>query len=203
MKITTANVLSDIASLKTTIPLAFKLVFTNPFYFALSAIVFTIFWIVFNVFDQLLFFSPVLYFYIPDDAQIGFVITNITSALLGMLIAMNIYTLRNSKIELNRSGLTGSLLSIVSSACASCSSFGFLIISLLGGTGIIATSLLTNYQIPLRIVSIVILLWALYTVTNKIAKPCIFDPSKNNGKKKNKNINHDSSNKKTTTNNEL
>jgi len=162
----------SIRSLKTTIPLAFKLVFLNRFYIVIAAAVFTTFWIIFNVFDQLLFFSPVWSFYLPDDAITGFVITNITSVLMGILIAMNIYVIRNSKIRLDRSLFSGSILGIASSACASCSSIGFLIISSLGGFGIFATDFLTNYQIPLRIVSITILLWALYSVHNKIIMPC-------------------------------
>jgi len=148
------------------------MVFLNRLYIAIAAAVFTTFWIIFNVFDQLLFFSPVWSFYLPDDAITGFVITNITSVLMGILIAMNIYVIRNSKIRLDRSLFSGSILGIASSACASCSSIGFLIISTLGGFGIFATDFLTNYQIPLRIVSITILLWALYSVHNKITKPC-------------------------------
>ena len=162
----------SVTSLKTTIPLAFKMVFLNRLYIAIAAAVFTTFWIIFNVFDQLLFFSPVWSFYLPDDAITGFVITNITSVLMGILIAMNIYVIRNSKIRLDRSLFSGSILGIASSACASCSSIGFLIISALGGFGIFATDFLTNYQIPLRIVSITILLWALYSVHDKITKPC-------------------------------
>ncbi|HYV52224.1 MAG TPA: hypothetical protein VE971_02925 [Candidatus Eisenbacteria bacterium] len=161
----------SVTSLKTTIP-RFKMVFLNRLYIAIAAAVFTTFWIIFNVFDQLLFFSPVWSFYLPDDAITGFVITNITSVLMGILIAMNIYVIRNSKIRLDRSLFSGSILGIASSACASCSSIGFLIISTLGGFGIFATDFLTNYQIPLRIVSITILLWALYSVHNKITKPC-------------------------------
>jgi hypothetical protein len=172
----------SLTSLKTTIPLAFKMVFFNHLYIAIAAAVFTIFWITFNVFDQLLFFSPVLTFYLPDDAVMGFIITNITSVLMGILVAMNVYVIRNSKIKLDRSLFSGSILGIASSACASCSSIGFLIISTLGGFGIFATDFLTNYQTPLRIVSIAILLWALYSVHNKITRPCIFNStlSKNN-----------------------
>jgi len=173
----------SITSLKTTIPLAFKMVFPNPIYIAIASAVFTTFWIVFNVLDQLLFFSPVFTFYLPDDAIAGFIITNITSALMGILVAMNVYVIRNSGIKLDRSLFSGSILGIASSACASCSSIGFLIISTLGGFGIFATDFLTNYQTPLRVVSIAILLWALYSVHNKITKPCILDSSypKRNG----------------------
>ena len=109
-----------LTSLKTTIPLAFKIVFLNRLYIVIAAAVFTIFWITFNVFDQLLFFSPVLTFYLPGDAIIAFIITNITSLLMGILVAMNLYVIRNSKVKLDRSLFSGSILGVASSACASC-----------------------------------------------------------------------------------
>jgi hypothetical protein len=167
------DTLTGLTSLKTTMPLVFRMVFSNPLYIAITAIVFTIFWIIFNVFDQLLFFSPIVTFYLPDDAVTGFILTNITSVLMGILVAMNVYIIRNSmKLKLDKSIFTGSILAIASSACASCSSIGFLVISMFGGFGIITIDLLTNYQTPLRMISIVILLWALYHVQNKIIKPC-------------------------------
>jgi hypothetical protein len=166
---------SRITNLKVTIPLAFKMVFHNHLYIAIAAGVFITFWILFNVFDQLLFFSPVLTFYLSDDAIAGFIITNITSALMGVLIAMNVYVIKNTKVRLDKSLFSGSILGIASSACASCSSIGFLLISTFGGFGIFATDFLTNYQTPLRLVSIAILLWALYSIHNKITKPCILN----------------------------
>jgi hypothetical protein len=92
----------SITSLKTTIPLSFKMVFQNRLYIAIAAGVFITFWIIFNVFDQLLFFWPLFSFYLPDGAVAGFVITNITSVLMGILVAMNIYVIRNLKIKLDR-----------------------------------------------------------------------------------------------------
>ncbi|MFZ0512893.1 MAG: hypothetical protein WAM14_14900 [Candidatus Nitrosopolaris sp.] len=175
-----SKMVAPITSLKTTIPLAFKMVFPHPVYIAIAAALFTIFWIIFNIFDQLLFFSPVVSFYLPDDAAAGFIITNITSVLMGILVAMNVYVIRNSKLKLDRSLLSGSILGIGSSACVSCSSIGFLIISTFGGFGIFATDFLTNYQIPLRTVSIAVLLYAIYSVHDKITKPCIFDTFLNN-----------------------
>ncbi|CAN5808872.1 hypothetical protein BH23THE1_BH23THE1_13280 [soil metagenome] len=178
----------SVKELRTTLPIALKLVYlSNPvLYTGISVIVFSSFWIIFNIFDQLLFFSPILYFYIPDDAQIGFVITNISAALLGIVVSMNIYVIRTSKLRINKSSLfSSSLLGIVSSACASCSSIGFLIISTFGGAGIIATGFLTNYQIPLRLLSIVIIIWALYVVHNKITKSCMPNNSDNPKNKSN------------------
>jgi hypothetical protein len=115
------NTLTALTSLKTTIPLVFGMVFSNRLYIAIAAAVFTTFWIIFNVFDQLLFFSPIVTFYLPDDAITGFVLTNITSVLMGILVAMNVYAIRNSKLRLDKSMVSGSILSIASSACASCS----------------------------------------------------------------------------------
>ena len=184
MKVDYINRRESLSILKTTIPLAFKMVFPNPVYIAIAAAVFTIFWIAFNVFDQLLFFSPVVTFYLPDDAIAGSILTNITSVLMGVLVAMNVYVIRNSELKLDKSLFSGSILGIASSTCASCSSIGFLVISTFGGFGIIATDFLTNYQIPLRIVSIGILLWALYSVHNKITKPCIFNIFPNNKQEK-------------------
>src|ERR687885_2364314 len=180
------RVIERLADLKTTILLTFNIVFSNPLYIAIAGAVFTFFWVVFNSFDQLLFFSPVVTFYLPDDAIAGFILTNITSILMGMLVAMNVYVIRNSKIRLDKSLLSGSILSIASSACASCSSIGFLVISTFGGFGVVATDFLTNYQTPLRIVSICVLIWALHSVHNRITKSCILDNAFANTEKRRK-----------------
>ena len=87
------NTLRVLASLKTTIPLMFRMVFSNSRYIAIAAAVFTTFWIIFNVFDQLLFFSPIATFYLldddddDDDAVTGFILINTTSVLMGILFA--------------------------------------------------------------------------------------------------------------------
>src|SRR5712692_3967841 len=104
--------IESISNLKTTIPLAFKMVFSNFVYIAIAAAVFTTFWIVFSVFDQLLFFSPVVTFYLPDDAIAGFILTNITSVLMGILVAMNVYVIRNSKLKLDKSFFSDSIIDI-------------------------------------------------------------------------------------------
>jgi len=64
--------------------------------------------------------------------------------------------------------------------CSSCSSVGFLLISTFGSVGIIASNLLTIYQIPLRIISVAILVFALYSIHKRIVQSCIMDFSANN-----------------------
>ena len=153
---------------------AFKIAYgSNPtLYIGLTILVFTLFWIFFNVFDELLYFSPILYFYLPNDAIAGFILSTASALLLGVVVSMNIYLLRNSSIKLDKSLISSSFLTILSSACASCSSIGFVLISTFGSTGIIATAFLTNYQIPLRLVSIGILILALYTVCRRTTNNC-------------------------------
>jgi hypothetical protein len=144
-----------------------KLVFSRWPYLVLGGAVTIVFWIIFNVFDQLLFFSPVVTFYLPDDAVQGFVISDITAILAGAVISMNLYVIRHSKCL--KTGIlslfSGSTMSLLSSTCASCSSLGFLLISTFGGLGVTASTFLTNYQMPLRAISILVLIWAYYSIS--------------------------------------
>jgi hypothetical protein len=166
--------------------LSIKIVFNSWIYIAVAGAVAAIFWIIFNIFDQLLFFSPVFVFYLPQDALAGFILSNITAILLGIVVSMNIYVLKHSdrsRISLT-SFFSGSTISVLSSTCASCSSLGFLLVSTFGGVGVTASTILSNYQIPLRIVSIALLIWAFYSICSKLTKSCSIDYKTDNNKKK-------------------
>ena len=166
--------------------LSIKIVFNSWIYIAVAGAVASIFWIIFNNFDQLLFFSPVFVFYVPQDAFIGFILSNITAILLGIMVSMNIYVLKHSdrsRISLT-SFFSGSTISVLSSTCASCSSLGFLLVSTFGGVGVTASTILSNYQIPLRIISIALLIWAFYSICSKLTKSCSIDYKTDNNKKK-------------------
>jgi hypothetical protein len=148
-------------------------VFSIPTYIVIATAVAVPFWILFNVFDQLIFFEPIWIFYLPEDAILGFILTTMVSILIGMLVSMNIYVIRYSKLKISRRSLfSGSSLSIISSVCSSCSSVGFLLISTFGSIGVIASNLLTIYLIPLRIISVAILIFALYSIHKRITKLC-------------------------------
>jgi hypothetical protein len=119
------------------LPSSIRIVFSSsPLYTSLAAAVAAVFWIIFNVFEQLLFFWPVWVFYLPDDAITGFI-------LLGILVSMNVYVVRHSKLEISKSLFSGTSLGILSSTCISCSSIGFLLISTFGGLGIVVSNLLS------------------------------------------------------------
>jgi len=156
--------------------LCFRFVFSKWVYVLIAGSIASIFWIMFNIFDQLLFFTPIVIFYLPPDAVIGFILTNITSILIGIVVSMNVYLLRHSKFKLSlASFLSGSSLSVLSSTCASCTSLGFVLVSTFGAAGIAASSLMSNYQIPLRIISVALLMWALYSISGKLTSNCVIN----------------------------
>jgi hypothetical protein len=155
-----------------------KLVFfSNWLYIALAGAVSSILWIIFSIFDQLLFFSPIFVFYLPDDAITGFILSTITAILMGIVVSMNVYIVEHSgnlKIDIG-SLFSGSTLSMISSTCASCSSVGFLLVSTFGGIGVTASAFLSNYHIPIHIMSIALLMWALYSASKKLTKSCVLN----------------------------
>ena len=154
--------------------ISIKLVFSHWAYIAVAGTIAAIFWIVFSVFEQLLFFSPIVVFYLPEDAITGFILSNVTAILLGIVVSMNVYVLWHSRgLKSNAASFfSGSSISVISSTCASCSSLGFLIVSALGGAGITISTFLSNYQTPLRIISIALLLWAYYSLSIGLTRNC-------------------------------
>jgi hypothetical protein len=158
-----------------------KLVFSHWTYITLAGTIAAIFWIIFNVFEQLLFFSPIVVFYLPEDAITGFILSNITAILLGMVVSMNVYVLRHSRgMKFNTASFfSGSSIGVLSSTCASCSSLGILLVSILGGAGVTLSTFLSNYQTPLRIISIALLLWVYYSTSSRLTRSCniVYDKS--------------------------
>jgi hypothetical protein len=152
-----------------------KLVFSHWTYITLAGTIAAIFWIIFNVFEQLLFFYPIIIFYLPEDAILGFILSSTTASILGMVVSMNVYVLKHSrdiKLMNATSFFSGSSIGILSSTCASCTSLGFLLASTLGGAGLTLSTILSNYQTPLRILSIMLLIWACYSVSIRLNKGC-------------------------------
>ncbi|MEM3160720.1 MAG: hypothetical protein QXJ74_08045 [Nitrososphaera sp.] len=156
--------------------MAFRAVFAGRAYVALAAAIAAAFWTLFSWLDQLLFFEPVLVFYIPGDAAATFALSVITSILLGIVVSMNVYVFRNSRVRLGASLFSGSTLSVVSSACAGCTSAGFFFATTFGVAGAAATSIFAQYQVTLRLAGIALLVWALYVVNKRFNQSCALKP---------------------------
>jgi hypothetical protein len=156
-----------------------SLVFSSGRQIAIAAAVATIFWILMANFDQLLFFSPVVVFDVPPSGLTAFVLSTITAIMLGIVVSMNVYVFRTSRVRLSASFFSGSALGIISSACAGCTSAGFFVFTTFGVAGAAATSVFVQYQVPLRIVSICLLIWALYSTHKRVTRSCAITPNNN------------------------
>jgi len=86
---------------------------------------------------------------------------------------MNIYRVRLLTMKTRKisGSILGSLIGASAGAC-SCGPIGFTVITTFGTAGSVATSFLTDYEIPLRLASIVILLIVLFTTTRSLSIEC-------------------------------
>ncbi|MGI0046100.1 MAG: hypothetical protein ACREBB_02770 [Nitrosotalea sp.] len=152
---------------------ALKLVFSRKQYLALSAAIFIGLLIALSIASQYIFFSPVFLFYVPTYRITDFALVVIIAALSGLAISLSIYRIRMLGVKVRRSGagFLGSIIGASAGACG-CSSLGFAIVSTFGAVGGTATAFLTNYSIPLRLVSIAILTYAYYTSVKGIMGKC-------------------------------
>ncbi len=153
--------------------LSARMVFSNKLYIVLAAAATAAFWVIFAALDGLLLFSPfAIYYPIPPEAIPGFLLSNITAPLAGIIISMNTYMYKNSLRIAGKSFFSGSLLGTASSVCAGCSSLGFYMSTTFGTAGVAASTFLSNYQFPLRLAAIGLLMWSYYTAHRGIVRSC-------------------------------
>jgi len=67
--------------------------------------------------------------------------------------------------------ILGSIMGSIAGAC-SCGPIGFAVISTFGSIGATATAFLTNYEIPIRIIAIAILVITYFTTIKSIKSEC-------------------------------
>jgi hypothetical protein len=149
-------------------------IFMKPTYAVLVTSIAVGFFILFNVLDGYLFFSPVLAFHVPADAAANFSLSIGITILLALVITASVYMVENMQLGLrgSTSWLSGSFIATATGACG-CTSLGFAIISTFGGAGVVATSFLTNYQLPLKIISFAILAASFYSVRRNLIRSCV------------------------------
>lgn len=152
---------------------ALKLVFSDRRYIILSIIIFAVLLVLLSIISEFIFLSPVLIFYIPTNAIVNFSLIVIIGALSGVVISLSIFRMRlvNNGIRKSGTGFLGSIIGVGSGAC-SCSPIGFSIVSIFGTLGGTVTAFLTNYEIPLRLVSIAILCSTYYVSVKEITRQC-------------------------------
>ena len=154
-----------------------KFVFSNLKYLVLAFAIFISMMVGLLILSEYIFLEPYVVSHLPSGTEFGFVLILIISALSGLIIPMNIFRifmLQSSKQKMG-GGLIGSFIGTAAGAC-SCGPIGFAVISTFGSVGATATAFLTNYETPLRIIAIGILVVTYFTTVKSLKTECKFDP---------------------------
>jgi hypothetical protein len=153
--------------------LAFRLVFSNFKYLVLAISIGIGLFVPLSIISEYIFISPYIIMSIPIDRVFGFTLIVVVSILSGIVVSMNVYRIKLLQQNKNKIGgsLFGSIIGASAGAC-SCGSLGFAVISTFGTVGGVATAFLSNYEIPLRIMSIGILAYTYYTTTKSLDTEC-------------------------------
>lgn len=150
-----------------------KMVFSNPISLIILVLVFAVMLVLLLYGRGLLFFEPYFVFYLPQDLALSFVLIVIVSAFMGLVSSMTTYQLmQKASTKSAGSGVMGSLVGIGTGVCTSCTQIGFGVISILGTTGATALSFMSHYEIPFRIISIVLLTLSYFLIAKSITSKC-------------------------------
>ncbi len=150
-----------------------KLVYSNFKYTLLASIIFVSMMIGLLILSEYIFLEPYVVAHLPSGSELGFVLIVVLSALSALVIPMNIFRiniLKSSKQKMG-GGIFGSIIGTAAGAC-SCGPIGFAVISTFGSVGATATAFLTNYEIPIRLIAIAILLVTYFTTIKSLKVEC-------------------------------
>ena len=126
-----------------------------------------------SILSEFLFIEPFIIFHVIEDRIVSFALIASISLMSAIVIPMNIYRIRT--LQKNMTKISGSVLGSIIGASAgicSCGPIGFSIISTFGAIAGTATAFLTNYEIPLRLVSLGLLCLVYYTTIRSISIEC-------------------------------
>ena len=150
----------------------FVIVYSNYFYILITVGIFFSLFIPLITISEFLFFEPFVVFSIYSETVLSFSLIVILSSLSAFAVSMNIY--RAKLIKETRkigSSIIGTMIGASAGAC-SCGPIAFSIITTFGTAGSIASSFLTIYEIPIRLISIAILIAVIYVTTKSLSCEC-------------------------------
>jgi len=126
-----------------------------------------------SILSEFLFIEPFFVIHVIEDRAFGFTLLVAISFMSAVVIPMNIYRIRTLQKSTTKIGgsLLGSIIGASAGIC-SCGPIGFSIISTFGTVAGTATAFLTNYEIPLRLVSLGLLCLVYYTTAKSISIEC-------------------------------
>ena len=126
-----------------------------------------------SILSEFLFIEPLFVIHVIEDRTFSFTLLVAISFMSAVVIPMNIYRIRTLQKSTTKIGgsLLGSIIGASAGIC-SCGPIGFSIISTFGTVAGTATAFLTNYEIPLRLVSLGLLCLVYYTTAKSISIEC-------------------------------
>jgi len=150
-----------------------KLVFSSYPYSILAVAVFVGMLIPLLVLSEFIFIEPFFIFHVTEASWFSFVLILGVSIMSAIVISMNVYRIRTLQKSTSKIGgsVIGSIIGASAGIC-SCGPIGFSIISTFGTMAGTATAFLTNYEISLRLGSIVLLCIVYYATTRSISTEC-------------------------------
>jgi len=151
----------------------FKVVFSNFKFLILSLVIFSSMLTILLLISEFIFLEPYFVTHIPSGSELGFILIVILSGLSALVIPMNLFriiNLKNSKQKMSGS-IFGTIVGSAAGAC-SCGPIGFAVISTFGSVGATATAFLTNYEIPIRIIAIGILVITYFITIKSLKSEC-------------------------------
>tara|TARA_B100000745_G_scaffold271884_1_gene199516 strand:+ start:693 stop:1097 length:405 start_codon:yes stop_codon:yes gene_type:complete len=126
-----------------------------------------------SIISEFLFVEPFIIFHVIEDRVTSFVLIVFISLMSAIVIPMNIYRIRTLQKSTTKIGgsIAGSIIGASAGIC-SCGPIGFSIVSTFGTIAGTATAFLTNYEIPLRLASLLLLCLVYYTTVKSISIEC-------------------------------
>lgn len=150
---------------------ALRIVFSNKRYILLSVTIFVVLLVMLSIVSEYVFLQPVATFYVPNEDVVGFVLVVIVTALSGLVVSMSIFRVKILHAKQLKSSFAGPIIGASAGVC-SCGPTGFAIISTFGTIGSTATAFLNNYEIPLRLIGVGILVYSYYVTSKGITAQC-------------------------------
>ena len=150
-----------------------KIVFQNLKFLFLSLVIFSSMMVTLLIISEYIFLEPYFVTHVPSGTEFGFSLITAISVLSALVIPMNLFRITNLKSSKQKmsGGIFGSIVGSVAGAC-SCGPIGFAVISTFGSVGATTTAFLTNYETPLRIIAIVVLLITYFTTIKSLKTEC-------------------------------
>lgn len=150
----------------------FTIVYSNVSYILISVGIFLLLFIPLITISEFLYFEPFIVFSIYSETILSFVLIVVLSFLASIAVSLNIY--RAKLIKGNKklgASVLGTIFGASAGAC-SCGPIAFSLITTFGTAGSIATSFVTVYEIPIRLISIGILVAVICITTKSLSREC-------------------------------